>query len=91
MQAFAVKTLGFSSAILVVVLHLLVEWNRGWCCREFEAFDAKGVDGVKELTVCCKVKIPDTVFNCACTIRSICSSLVSLVFSIKEGIKKREK
>ena len=89
MQAFAVKKLGFSSAILVVVLYFLAEWNQGWCCRE--AFDAKGVDGVKELTVCCEVKIPDTVFNCVCTIQSICSSLVSFVFSIKEGIKKRGK
>ena len=66
MQAFAVKTIRFSSAILVVVLHFPAEWNWGWCCRE--AFDAKGVDGVKELTICCKVKIPDTVFNCVCTI-----------------------
>ena len=75
MQAFAVKTIGFSSAILVV-LHFLAEWNRGWCCRV--AFDAKGVDGVKELTVCCKVKIPDTVFNCVCTIQSICCLLCFL-------------
>ena len=45
--AFICEGPGFSSAILV-------EWNRGWCFRE--AFDAKEVDGVKELI---KYLVPD--------------------------------